>query len=322
MAGKKRNKKDQDDALDLDNLMLPPLLRDPRAVEKTLFDLGKILDQHEFASEEELNDFLQNLIVPGQPLPSLEPSTPLEAAQEVMYEAWSAFLPAKRIKLAKKALSISADCADAYVLLAEESAKSPREALRFYEQGVAAGERAIGPEAFQDYEGEFWGALETRPYMRAKEGLARTLSAIGNSEGAIAHLRDMLRLNPNDNQGVRYYLLLLYLETEDDKALQELLKRYKDDHSAQWFYTEALVTFRKYGAGARATKKLQAALDYNPFVPAYLLGRKRLPKEQAPYISFGNEDEAIDYVTGALRFWLDTPGALDWLRAVVDKSAS
>jgi hypothetical protein len=45
-------------------------------------------------------------------------------AQEVMYEAWDQTNPRARVALAHKALTISPLCADAYVLLAEEEAKS------------------------------------------------------------------------------------------------------------------------------------------------------------------------------------------------------
>ena len=100
---------------------------------------------------------------------------------------------------------ISPDCADAYVLLAEQ-AKSRKESLQLYEQAVAAGERAIGPDAFTGDVGHFWGLLETRPYMRAREGLAHTLWTLGRREEAAGHLLEMLRLNPGDNQGVRYTL--------------------------------------------------------------------------------------------------------------------
>jgi tetratricopeptide (TPR) repeat protein len=280
------------------------------------------LNQHEFASEKELNDFLQNLIVPGQRLKSPEAQTPLEEAQEIMYEAWDARSSSKRVKLAKKALSISPDCADAYVLLAEESAKTVARAIQFYEQGVAAGERAIGPEAFEEYEGHFWDVMETRPYMRARQGLANSLWSAGYIDEAVKHFEDMLRLNPNDNQGIRYYLVDIYLETENDDALRQLLKRYKDDYSAQWFYTQALMAYKQYTGGVRADKKLNAALDYNPFVPDYLLGRKRMPAQLSPYITPRNEDEAISYVFSALSVWFSTPGALDWLRKGVDKRSA
>ena len=53
----------------------------------------------------------------------------IEAAQEIMYEAWETPARSKRIALARKALKISPLCADAYVLLAEEDAKSVEEEL-------------------------------------------------------------------------------------------------------------------------------------------------------------------------------------------------
>jgi hypothetical protein len=95
--------------------------------------------------------------------------TPLGQAQALMYRAFEEPDEQRQVQLAHDALAISPDCADAYVLLAEH-ATSRKEALRLYEQGVAAGERALGPEAFQRDVGHFWGILETRPYMRARLG--------------------------------------------------------------------------------------------------------------------------------------------------------
>ena len=126
---------------------------------------------------------------------------PTGKAQDVMYEAWEQTSSRSRIALARKALGISPLCADAYVLLAEEAARSLEEARDHYAKGVEAGELALGPEGFAEYEGEFWGFLETRPYMRARLGLALTLLKLGDEDGAIGHFRDMLRLNPNENRG-------------------------------------------------------------------------------------------------------------------------
>lgn len=67
---------------------------------------------------------------------------PLEEAQALMYEAWDATGP-RRVALARQALRLSPDCADAYVLLAEETARSLGEARDLCAQGVAAGERAL-----------------------------------------------------------------------------------------------------------------------------------------------------------------------------------
>src|SRR5215204_4997898 len=125
---------------------------------------------------------------------------PTAKAQDVMYDAWEQTTSRSRIVLARKALGISPLCADAYVLLAEEAARSIEEARDYYAKGVEAGELALGPEGFKDYAGHFWGFLETRPYMRARAGLAAVLWRLGRHQEATDHYQAMLELNPNDNQ--------------------------------------------------------------------------------------------------------------------------
>ena len=136
-------------------------------------------------------------------------SSAVREAQSIMYDAWDNPDAKMRIRLAKKALKVSPDCADAYVLLAEEEARSVRKSMALFQQGVEAGRRALGEDFFQDEEniGHFWGIIETRPYMRAFAGLANSLWQMGNKEQAELHYREMLRLNPGDNQGIRFVLL-------------------------------------------------------------------------------------------------------------------
>jgi len=195
--------------------------------------------------------------------------TPLSDAQDLVYKAFEESDPKKQAQLAKQALEISPDCADAHGLLAEQ-AKSRKERLKLYEQAVAAGERAIGPDAFTEDVGHFWGLLETRPYMRAREGLAHTLWTLGRLEEAVEHLQDMLRLNPNDNQGVRYTLASWLLDLDRDDELARLLEQYDED-SAIWAYTKTLLAFRRQGDAPEARKQLKAAQKANKHVPVYLL---------------------------------------------------
>ncbi|HZC79202.1 MAG TPA: hypothetical protein VE258_15725, partial [Ktedonobacterales bacterium] len=124
--------------------------------------VARLLEEQEFESIEEAEAFLQATLASGE-LPVPAPATPLEQAQDVVYQALEA-TGKRRLNLARKALTISADCADAYVLLAE-STTDIQEARRLYEQGVQAGERALGAEVFDEAAGEFWGLIETRPYM-------------------------------------------------------------------------------------------------------------------------------------------------------------
>lgn len=92
----------------------------------------------------------------------------VDEAQEIMYDAWEAPTRQRAVALAKKALTISADCADAYNLLAEETAKSLEEAIDLYRKGVEAGERALGKKSFKEDVGYFWGLLETRPSVQGR----------------------------------------------------------------------------------------------------------------------------------------------------------
>lgn len=75
--------------------------------------------------------------------------------------------------------------------------------------------------------------------------------------------------------------------------------------------------FRKGGASRQANKRLREALEFNPLVPDYLLGRRRMPRQLPPYMGLGDETEAEHYVAEAGLLWLQQEGALDWLRQEV-----
>ena len=265
---------------------------------------------HELPDRRVMHGIMRRLV--GGLLGSRE-ETPLSKAQDLMDKAFESHDPIKRAELAKKALELSPDCADAYVLLAEQT-KSRREALELFESGVAAGDRALGPEAFQNDVGHFWGLIETRPYMRAREGLASLLWTMGRRDEAIGHLQDMLRLNPNDNQGVRDTLVGWLLAEGSHEKLVRLLEQYDED-SATWAYTKALVAFRQHGDTAETRKLLKLAKAANEHVPAYLLSRKPLPRQRPEYYSPGDRNEAVLYVASTLSGWRGTPGATAWLKA-------
>lgn len=235
-------------------------------------------------------------------------------AQGLMYDAWEQTIPRSRIARARKALEVSPLCADAYVLLAQEAASSLQEARDLFAKGVEAGELALGPEDFEEYRGHFWGFLKTRPYMRARAGLAGVLLQLGDTEGAISHFRDMLKLNPSDNQGLRYTLLACLLQQDDPAPVNNLLKEYKDEWSAFWLYTRLLIAFRSGQQGEKQTAALiKTAMSINRHVPAILAGTKRPVRSNSGYITRGGADEATNYVAQCGAAWLRTPGAVEWL---------
>ena len=238
---------------------------------------------------------------------------PLGQAQELMYDAWDAANKRDRVALARQALEISDLCADAHVLLAEETAKNLIDARGHYEAGVLAGEKALGRQAFAEDVGHFWGILETRPYMRARAGLAETLWELGERDRAITHLQDMLRLNPNDNQGLRYILTGWLLAVKDHASLEILIEAYDDDAFAEWAYTKTLLAFRQTGPSEPAKTALKAAWTRNAHVPALLTGAKKIPRRVADHYSLGSKEEAVLYVLANRENWSATEGALQWL---------
>jgi tetratricopeptide (TPR) repeat protein len=297
-----------------------PQIFDPRQMERLMHDLTRMLSEQEFESEEEMNDFLQRFMESNEPIPRHKAETPLEKAQELIYEAWETESPRKRVRLARKALRISPDCVDAYLILAEETAESLEEAREFYEQAVEAGERALGPDALSDLEGNFWLATETRPYMRARLELAQLLWFMDEAQEAIDELHEMLLLNPNDNQGARYILLSYLLQDDRNEEAEKLLDDFKEDASPDWLYTHALILFIKQGPSRGANSTLKKALKSNPYVPEFLLGREPVPEDLPQYSTPGEPIEAAHYFLQYVTFWLRTRGAIDWLRDFAPES--
>jgi hypothetical protein len=132
----------------------------------------------------------------------------------------------------------------------------------------------------------------------------------------------MLRLNPNDNQGIRYELASCLMKSGDTEALKKLLKQYDEDGSALWLYTQALVAFRENKADNKTEELVKKALSANSHVPAALAGTKKVKSSTSGYITMGGEDEAAHYVQEWGFDWLTTPGAVDWLTKVAAEMAS
>jgi tetratricopeptide (TPR) repeat protein len=298
---------------------------DDIGLDKVMASLTQIFGGKDFMSDAELDALLESKFASGEIPPSAD-LDPLDEAQSLIYEAWNSEDVVK-VELAHRALDLCPDCADAYIILAEEEADSREAALSLYLKAVEAGKRALDPKIFQEAAGDFWALMETRPYMRARLGLALCLRDLGKREEALGHLRDLLRLNPADNQGARHVLLQCLLEWGADEELGDLLARYAEDTSPSVGFTRALWLFRRHGPGKAANAALQQALRSNPHVSAFLLKRKPLSKQilpdvaaggpgeasGGPGVAAGSPEEAEAYARGAMRPWQGTLGALEWL---------
>ncbi len=276
-------------------------------------NLQKVIQGKNFITIEDLNKFLSTLTGPGalDALGDAELSAK-EQAQELAFDAMEAGSAAETRKLAKRALRLDPDCVDALVLLTNLDAHSPREAIEGLQKAVAAGERSLGATFIRENKGHFWGLIETRPWIRAMQQLADVLRSQGIYLDAIGVYERMLELNPNDNQGVRDPLLGAYLAAGDVAAAGRLLKKYKNDGSANFAWGRVL---ERYLAGdlEGASAALARARAANAHVELHLMGRKAVPKNIPEMYSMGSEEEAILCLDNLIAAWADQKAALLWL---------
>ncbi len=289
-------------------------LPDKQAMEKITSDISRMLEGQNFETPDEVHKYLNAMIKDGK-VTKAPPKNAIQFAQDIMYDAWETQNQKERIKLAREALSISPDCADAYNLLAEETADSCEEARDLYQKGCDAGRRALGEKLFQENDGHFWGYTPTRPYMRARLGLMECLWLLGEHAAAIDHAKAMLELNTNDNQGIRYILIAYLAELGHFKELNLFMNEgaFVDDCAAEWLHTYALLTFANEGKSAKANRALKIAFKQNHHAAEYLLEKKRMPNVLPDRITMGEADEGYCYAYRALKAWKQVSGALEWL---------
>lgn len=287
-------------------LFVPAGLQTEQMMQGILADLK----EQDFNSFEEVQQYLNQTI--NQPIKqNTNKATSKQAeAQDLIYEAYNTH-GKKRYDLAKKVLELNPNNADAYNILAEQ-VESFELAMSLYKKGMEAGEKDLGKAFFKKNKGHFWGLIETRPYMRAKANYAAEVHKLGFGWVAIKHYEELLTLNPNDNQGVRYSLFITYVETEQVPKAKELLKKYPEG-SAQGTYNELLIELLENGFTAKAAKLKKTAVEANKYVIGYLTGKTKIPKRIPETYSWGDKNEAIIYADQHIHLWGEIPGLREWL---------
>lgn len=288
--------------------------------ERDLAKLTDIIKEENFGSKEELMDFLNEMV--GKPINEIDYPNTIDnksRSRDLVYDAYEQ-TDREGKKMVKKALELDPNNVVAYNYLADIE-KDVDKALKLYKKAIEVGQKALGKSYFEENKGQFWGLIETRPYMRAMEMLAQSYYIKKDYKNAIKIYEEMLELNPNDNQGVRFFLAALYLLSRKYAHYKSLSKRYKEDVVANWAYNNALYSFMSNGNSAKTKKLLKKAYDTNPFVIDYLIGIKEMPDELPSYIGIGDENEAIAYVFDHWDLWENTVSALDWIYEFYSKQA-
>lgn len=240
-------------------------------------------------------------------------------AQDLVYDAWEAADGDEAFELLTRAVELDPTNVDAWLGLMDFEPLESEERIEFLRRLVAMGEKNLGKKTLREDKGHFWGLLETRPYMRARSQLALRLMEAGRLEESIAEHEDMLELNPNDNQGVRYGLLSLYLALKRLDGAKRLFEQY-DEREFSTVFAWGYVLERLLADDASgAIKALKAARKQNPHAQAYFLGLRRLPRHMPGSYSPGIKEEAVIAWDILKHAWKRHPEAQAWLRAQCGK---
>jgi tetratricopeptide (TPR) repeat protein len=156
-------------------------------------------------------------------------------------------------------------------------------AATIWEEAVRLGRRAFPAEFDSARDRLEWRWGGNRPYLRCLRAFAASCRQEGEPARALELCRELLALNPTDDQGVRALAVEVLLELGRPREVVTVCREYPADFLPELRYALALALFQ-LGDRTSADRALQAAVAHAP-----------LGEAQA-------------------RFWHATEGAIGWLR--------
>lgn len=248
-----------------------------RDTEKMFKELHEYMAQNapEDMSEEELDEFVNQFMsnYNSRPQEKMTEKT-AKTSDDFLELAQDADNEGSALKYAKRALKLDPSNLDAEFMIADITAKSQVDMLNRLRLIVKHGEQVMQAKGYADENsiGNYWVITETRPYMRVRDAYISLLRDMGMIRAAVAECEDMLRLNENDNQGIRYTLMHLYAILEEEQKALELHKKYDSYEETQMLFPLSIMYF-KLGDLDQAGKYLKRLSKANPdtrkFVKAF-----------------------------------------------------
>ncbi|XP_063699239.1 protein ST7 homolog [Culicoides brevitarsis] len=258
-----------------------------------------------------------------------------KAEYEIMQTAWRERNPVVRIKAAHNALEISADCAPAYILLAEEEATTILESEKLLRTALKIAEANYRKSQALQHQGSVSEGVhrrDTNVLIYIKRRLAMCARKLGKLKEAVKMFRDLTKEIPPimNVLNIHENLLEALLEMQAYADCQAVLAKFDDislPKSATICYTAALLKARavaekfspdiasKRGlspAEISAVEAIHRAVEFNPHIPRYLLEIKPLIMPPEHILKRG-DSEALAYAFFHLNHWKNVEGALNLL---------
>lgn len=269
-------------------------------------NLGSIEEMNAFIEKNVLGKRIDKIVPPDS-----QEKTNKQKSEDLIYEAYECE-PAKGIRLAKKALKLDPENIRAMTYIGHLEEDDDK-AIGWLKKSVDVGYKQLGEQFFKKNIGYFWLMHETRPYMEARFEYAQILAHTGQNTEALSHLNDLIKLNPNDNQGVRYQLSSLLLIEKKWTEYEKLFKKYKDEESAFWLFNYAFYIFLTKGKCIESENALKKAHFTNRHVNTFISSRKLPEFELDGAYSPGDEKEAFYFMNDNMYLFLTYPELIEWI---------
>jgi tetratricopeptide (TPR) repeat protein len=214
----------------------------------------------------------------------------------------------KAMKDYRGALEIDPEHVDAHVhignLLLHNHRPKPAEIC--YRKAVELGRQQLG----EIRPGDGWGFIETRPFMRGLHGLGLSLGMQDRWPEALECYLELLRLNPGDNQGVRYLVGYVYHRMGDYENAEKWYRENDDRPEGAW---NLVCLFYQQKRIREAVEAFISAIPVNKHVPDVILN-PTWGRSGSPYISFGGRDQAEAYADFCRDLWRGGGGYYKFLQ--------
>ncbi len=160
-----------------------------------------------------------------------------------------------------------------------------------------------------------WGLMQNRPALRMLGFIIDNMVQMNDHQTALDMMEWALRLNPNDNQGFRSEVVNAYLRLNRNDDAIALCAHYPEDCDVSICFGRALALFRQ-GKRPLADTHLKSAIKRFPKVPNAITRKSmKQPDNLEPgLVTYGGDDEAWYYRQDARDLWLNTPGAITWMK--------
>lgn len=285
-----------------------------KETEKIFLKMHEYMEQFDFDNEEQMKKEMQKFI---QKLNNNEiefEDEPRFQSDNLLEEAYNTTSKTKAIKLAKQALEIYPDNIDAECFITEFEENQIKK-LSKMEAIIEKAKKILEKDNVFEREniGHFWGMIETRPYMRARNRKITILMDLGRYTEAIKECEEMLRLCENDNLGIRYTLIGLYCILEKFEECEKLYKKF-NEYSAFMLFPMAIMYFKK-GDYKKSKKFLKDVQEVNSHIIKILKNDIAMlaNSEDIEYYAPGSIEEASIIVTDLLYLLGSVPSFITFM---------